>query len=49
MKLNAILHRAAYAALLTVCAAGQDVRQNLAKFVETPAVPGYEQMLAKSW
>jgi putative aminopeptidase FrvX len=54
MKLRAISHIAACAALLTACAAGyspiaagQDLRQNLAKFVETPAIPGYEQVLAK--
>ena len=28
-------------------AAGQDLRQELEKFVETPAIPGYEQTLAK--
>lgn len=54
MKLRAILHVAASAALLMTCvagfspaAAGQDLRQDLKKFVETPAIPGYEQVLAK--
>ena len=54
MKLRAILHVAACAALLMACAAGfspaaagQDLRQELKKFVETPAIPGYEQVLAK--
>jgi putative aminopeptidase FrvX len=54
MKLRAIAHVAACAALLMACvgglsptAAGQDLRQELVKFVETPAIPGYEQTLAK--
>jgi putative aminopeptidase FrvX len=54
MKLRTILHVAASAALLITCAtgfspavAGQDLRQELKKFVETPAIPGYEQVLAK--
>jgi putative aminopeptidase len=54
MKLRAIVHVAACAGLLMTCAAGfspaaagQDLRQELKKFVEIPAVPGYEQVLAK--
>lgn len=54
MKLCAILHVTASAVLLMTCAAGfspvaagQDLRQELKKFVETPAIPGYEQVLAK--
>jgi len=54
MKLRPIFYAAACTALLTACAAGfspaaaaQDLRQELKKFVETPAVPGYEQVLAK--
>jgi len=40
--------------MLTACAAGfspaaaaQDLHHDLARFVETPAIPGYEQVLAK--
>jgi putative aminopeptidase len=54
MKLRMNFHVAAYAVLLMACAAGyspavagQDLRQELKKFVETPAIPGYEQVLAK--
>lgn len=54
MKLGAIFHFAACAALLTAsaainspAAAAQDLRQGLKKFVETPAIPGYEQVLGK--
>ncbi len=54
MKLRSILHVAVYAALLITCttgfsmvAIGQDLRQELKNFVETPAIPGYEQVLAK--
>ena len=54
MKLRAIFHFAASAALLTACAttispvaAAQDLRQDLKQFVETPAIPGYEQVLGK--
>ncbi len=36
-----------FAAGLCTVASAQDLRQDLAKFVEIPAVPGYEQILAK--
>ncbi|HEV3220479.1 MAG TPA: M20/M25/M40 family metallo-hydrolase [Candidatus Acidoferrales bacterium] len=36
-----------FAAALCAGAPAQDLRQDLAKFVEIPAVPGYEQALAK--
>ena len=54
MKLRAIFHFVTCAALLLACvatnspaAAAQDLRQDLKQFVETPAVPGYEQVLGK--
>jgi putative aminopeptidase FrvX len=53
MNLRAIFRFAAFAALgaagitgISSAAAAQDLRQELKKFVETPAVPGYEQVLA---
>jgi putative aminopeptidase FrvX len=36
-----------FAAGMSTVASAQDLRQDLAKFVETPAVSGYEQTLAK--
>jgi putative aminopeptidase len=54
MKFRVNFYAAAFAGLLMAgaagfspAAAGQDLRQELKKFVETPAVPGYEQVLGK--
>jgi putative aminopeptidase len=54
MKLPTILRGVSSSILLMTCAAGlspaafgEDLRQELKKFVETPAIPGYEQVLAK--
>jgi putative aminopeptidase FrvX len=37
----------AFAAVISPAAAAQDLRQDLKRFVETPAIPGYEQVLGK--
>jgi putative aminopeptidase FrvX len=54
MTSRTIFKFVAGAVLLMACAtgfspgaAGQDLHHELAKFVETPAIPGYEQVLAK--
>jgi putative aminopeptidase FrvX len=54
MKLRVIFRVAAFVLAMTAGLAGisqaataQDLRQELKKFVETPAIPGYEQTLAK--
>jgi putative aminopeptidase FrvX len=54
MKSRTIFNSAFSAVLLMACAAGyspaaagQDLHHELAKFVETPGIPGYEQVLAK--
>ena len=54
MKLRNGVHVLAYIAVIAASAAGfscsaaaQDLRKDLANFVETPAVTGYEQVLGK--